>query len=170
MSMLSKSEQHAVTTYNLSSVGKALPSWLSAKRSNAKTEKKRTKADTKDGDRLELIQDLFFPTSCARVKVSPDGETLLATGSYPPQLRAYELRELSLKYSHHFTAEVVQFQATARPQIRCSARIEKALTRAARLARLHARCSGVRRNARAALSDQCRRALCDMGAGCLLPA
>ena len=34
----------------------------------------------------------------------------MATGGYPPQVRAYELRELSLKFSRHFEAEVVQFQ------------------------------------------------------------
>lgn len=42
--------------------------------------------------------------------MSADGETLMATGTYPPQVRAYELRELSLKFSRHFTADVVQFQ------------------------------------------------------------
>ena len=34
----------------------------------------------------------------------------MATGNYPPQVRAYELRELSLKFSRHFTADVIQFQ------------------------------------------------------------
>ena len=54
--------------------------------------------------RLEVIQELWFPTSCGRVKFSADGESMIATGCYPPQSRLYELRELSLKFSHHFVA------------------------------------------------------------------
>ena len=55
-------------------------------------------------NRLEVIQELWFPTSCGRVKFSADGESMIATGCYPPQSRLYELRELSLKFSHHFVA------------------------------------------------------------------
>ena len=60
--------------------------------------------------RLEVIQELWFPTSCGRVKFSADSESMIATGCYPPQSRVYELRELSLKFSHHFVADIVQFQ------------------------------------------------------------
>ena len=49
-----------------------------------------------------MIQELWFPTSCGRVKFSADGESMIATGCYPPQSRLYELRDLSLKFSHHF--------------------------------------------------------------------
>ena len=68
------------------------------------------KEATDGGDRIEVIQDLFFPTTCGRVKVSRDGSMLMATGGYPPQVRAYELRELSMKFSRHFETDVVQFQ------------------------------------------------------------
>ena len=101
-------ELGGVKCYNLSSVGKALPAWV-AKKTALKAKKKRKKADDPD-EKLEVIQDLFFPTSCGRVKVSRDGDTLMATGNYPPQVRAYELRELSLKFSRHFETDVVQFQ------------------------------------------------------------
>ena len=98
-------ESAGVKTYSLSSVGKALPAWVGSKRKAAQAKKSKEK----DGE-VEVIQDLFFPTACARVKVSSDGEHLFATGGYPPQLRAYELRELSLRFSRHFVADVVQFQ------------------------------------------------------------
>ena len=52
-----------------------------------------------------MIQELWFPTSCGRIKFSADGESMIATGCYPPQSRLYELRELSLKFSHHFVAD-----------------------------------------------------------------
>lgn len=103
-------ELGGVKTYNLSSVGKALPAWV-AKKTNLRARKKRRKAgDNADDEKIEVIQELFFPTACGRVKVSRDGETLMATGNYPPQVRAYELRELSLKFSRHFETDVVQFQ------------------------------------------------------------
>ena len=95
-----------VKTYNLSSVGKALPAWVGAKKAAQISKKRKKESD----DRLEVIQELYFPTASGRVKVSADGETMMATGTYPPQVRAYELRELSLKFSRHFTADVVQFQ------------------------------------------------------------
>ena len=103
---LPSQELNSVKTYNLSSVGKALPSWLSAKKTATITKKRKKDAD----DRLEVIQELYFPTASGRVKVSADGESLFATGCYPPQVRCYELRELSLKFSRHFEADVVQFQ------------------------------------------------------------
>ena len=95
---------NAVKVYNLSSVGKALPAWLSAGRRKALVQKRD------ENERLEVIQELWFPTACGRVKFSADGDSFIATGCYPPQVRVYELRELSLKFSHHFVADVVQFQ------------------------------------------------------------
>ena len=104
------SELNGVKVYNLASVGKALPAWVSAKKKLVQKAKRRKWNDPTSSERLEVIQDLFFPTSSGRVKVSRDGGTLMVTGGYPPQVRAYELRELSLKFSRHFEAEVVQFQ------------------------------------------------------------
>ena len=151
---------NSVKVYNLSSVGKALPAWLSAGKRKALVQKKednerrsslsklavvapplatRRSSDhrlwlwalfrrsahaqpsalltagkprpvhcrhfpPRSDSRLEVIQELWFPTSCGRVKFSADGESMIATGCYPPQSRLYELRELSLKFSHHFVA------------------------------------------------------------------
>ena len=105
-------ELGGVKVYNLSSVGKKLPAWVMSKKKSlvALAKKRRRKEATDGGDRIEVIQDLFFPTTCGRVKVSRDGSMLMATGGYPPQVRAYELRELSMKFSRHFETDVVQFQ------------------------------------------------------------
>uniref|UniRef100_A0A7S3F079 Nucleolar protein 10 n=1 Tax=Haptolina ericina TaxID=156174 RepID=A0A7S3F079_9EUKA len=43
----------------------------------------------------------------------------MATGCYPPQVRCYELRELSLKFSRHFEADVVQFQILSADWKKC---------------------------------------------------
>ena len=58
-----------VKTYNLSSVGKALPAWIGAKKKAQLTKKRKKDSD----DRLEVIQELYFPTASGRVKVSADG-------------------------------------------------------------------------------------------------
>ena len=104
--------------YNLASVGKALPAWVTAKKKLVEKAKRR-KWTERQTERIEVLQDLFFPTSSGRVKVSRDGGTLMATGGYPPQCRAYELRELSLKFSRHFESEVVQFQLLSSDWKKC---------------------------------------------------
>ncbi|EOD16857.1 hypothetical protein EMIHUDRAFT_210455 [Emiliania huxleyi CCMP1516] len=107
---LTKTELNSVPIYNLSSVGKALPLWVHDKKSRAGKARAKLRPADAAGEHVEVIQDLFFPTMCGKAKLSSDGETLLTTGGYPPQLRAFELRELSLKFERHFNAEVVDFQ------------------------------------------------------------
>jgi hypothetical protein len=56
------------------------------------------------------VQDLQFDTASTRLKATPDGQYLIASGIYPPQVRVYELSELSLKFERHLTSEIVNFQ------------------------------------------------------------
>jgi ribosome biogenesis protein ENP2 len=49
--------------------------------------------------------------ACQRVKTSRDGRFLFATGTYPPQIKVYELSQLSMKFERHLDAQIVQFQA-----------------------------------------------------------
>ncbi|XP_024523152.1 nucleolar protein 10 [Selaginella moellendorffii] len=73
----------------------------------------RRKSRRKDEEflrRVELIQDLKFSAAATRMKVTPDQECIIASGVYPPQVRVYELREMSLKFDRHFTSEIVDFQ------------------------------------------------------------
>ena len=60
--------------------------------------------------RIELVQDLAFPSSCARLKLTPDGQHLIGTGVHPPQMRVFDLTQLSLKFDRHYQAEAVDFQ------------------------------------------------------------
>ena len=78
------SAMNSVKVYNLSSVGKALPSWVSAgKRKNITRQRE-------EDERLEVIQELWFPTACGRVKSFPlelaAGRPSLARRSGPPSL------------------------------------------------------------------------------------
>jgi ribosome biogenesis protein ENP2 len=59
---------------------------------------------------VELVQDLEFPAACHRMKATPDGQYLFATGIHAPRLRVYELSQLSMKFERHFDAEIVDFQ------------------------------------------------------------
>ena len=59
---------------------------------------------------VELIQDLEFPAACHRMKATPDGQFLFATGIHAPRLRVYELGQLSMKFERHFDSEIIDFQ------------------------------------------------------------
>lgn len=75
---------HHVTpqVYNISS-SKAVPQWISdaKKKSIRKSEEFRR--------RLELLQDFRFPAACQRIKVSPDGQYVFASGYHPPQVSTH---------------------------------------------------------------------------------
>ncbi|KAL6058790.1 Nucleolar protein 10 [Balamuthia mandrillaris] len=92
-----------VKIYNVSS-GKSLPEWLSEKK------KRALRYDPAFRTRLELLQDAAFPIASQRVKLTPDGRFLVATGIYKPQVKVFELAELSMKFERHLDSEIVQFQ------------------------------------------------------------
>ncbi|BBN17361.1 ribosome biogenesis protein ENP2 [Marchantia polymorpha subsp. ruderalis] len=60
--------------------------------------------------RIELLQDLQFDTASTRIKATRDGQYLVASGIYPPQVKVYELKEMSLKFERHLNSEIVDFQ------------------------------------------------------------
>ncbi|GMH41351.1 hypothetical protein BSKO_09261 [Bryopsis sp. KO-2023] len=98
-------EPGGVKVYNVSG-GKSLPDWVKDRKSRRKYEKDNEGYKT----RLELIQDFNFPTSCRRLKVTEDQQHIVSSGTYPPQTKVFEVANLSLKFSRHFEADVVEFQ------------------------------------------------------------
>jgi len=94
---------YGIKIYNVS-IGKSFPQWLSEKK------KKSLRYDEEYRRRMELLQDFDFPTASNRIKCSPDGEFLIATGTYPPQVKVFELSQLSMKFERHLDCEVAQFQ------------------------------------------------------------
>lgn len=95
---------NGVKMYSLTGQQRSLATWLNPK-------KKRALRKDKDYlQRVELIQDLRFETATTRIKATPDGEFLIASGIYPPQVKVYELRELSLKFERHLDSEIIDFQ------------------------------------------------------------
>ncbi|MPC26261.1 Nucleolar protein 10 [Portunus trituberculatus] len=50
-----------------------------------------------------------MPDVSGCVRVSPDGRYILATGTYKPRVKCYEVAALSLKFERCFDSEVIQF-------------------------------------------------------------
>lgn len=69
----------------------------------------RRKLELQDRN-TDLIQDFAFPTVSQRIKVSPDGQFIFASGTYPPQIHVYDTEDLSLKFKRHVNTEIVDFQ------------------------------------------------------------
>ncbi|KAF5336415.1 hypothetical protein D9611_006518 [Ephemerocybe angulata] len=97
-----------VYTVNGATAGSSssLPDWLTRKRAAGKG--KRATKEHYEGS-IELLQGFEFPEASNRVKTTRDGRHVLATGTYKPQLRVWDLDQLSLKFERHSDAENVDF-------------------------------------------------------------
>ncbi|KAJ4958993.1 hypothetical protein NE237_026104 [Protea cynaroides] len=102
-SNLKCSSINGVKMYSVSGQ-RSVATWLPPKKSKA------LRKDKNHLQRVDLIQDLRFETATTKIQVSPDGEYLIASGIYPPQVKVYELRELSLKFERHLVSEIIDFQ------------------------------------------------------------
>uniref|UniRef100_A0A1E1XDF1 Putative nucleolar protein n=1 Tax=Amblyomma aureolatum TaxID=187763 RepID=A0A1E1XDF1_9ACAR len=98
------SSTNDVKIYNLSG-GRSLPEWLSDR-------KKRmlAKKHSEIRHRIELIQDFAMPTVSTGVKMSRDGQYVMATGTYKPRIRCFEVSQLSMKFERCFDSDVVAFE------------------------------------------------------------
>ncbi|XP_014253484.1 nucleolar protein 10 [Cimex lectularius] len=93
-----------IKIYNLSS-GKSLPEWLSDRKKRALVKK-----DVDIRKRIELLQDFTMPDLSNTVKVSKDGQYIIATGIYKPRVRCFEVHNLSMKFERCMDAEIVTFE------------------------------------------------------------
>lgn len=74
------------------------------------TDQKRRKLLNKNVDlrkRIELIQDFDMPDSCQTIRMSPDNQFIIATGTYKPRVKCFEVSNLSTKFERCFDSEVV---------------------------------------------------------------
>ncbi|KAF8970211.1 NUC153 and WD40 repeat-containing nucleolar rRNA processing-related protein [Flammula alnicola] len=99
-----------VYTVNGAAAGSSssLPDWLTRKRAAVGKGKKRVVKEHLEGS-IELIQGFEFPEASNRVKTTRDGHHVIATGTYKPQMRVWDLDQLSLKFERHSDAENVDF-------------------------------------------------------------
>ncbi|CAD1472939.1 unnamed protein product, partial [Heterotrigona itama] len=59
--------------------------------------------------RIELIQDFDMPGISSSIKVTNDGQYILATGIYKPRVKCFDVKNLSLKFERCFDSEVAAF-------------------------------------------------------------
>jgi ribosome biogenesis protein ENP2 len=84
----------AVPVYTVagSETSRNLPDWL-----NPRKQKKNSEYD----NRVELLQDFEFEEASQCVRVSEDGEWVMSTGTYKPQIHTHYLPNLSLSWARH---------------------------------------------------------------------
>lgn len=67
-----------------------------------------------------LDQDFDFPEASNKIKTTRDGHYVMATGTYKPRMKVYDLEELSLKTERVTDAENVDFCVSGATAIVCS--------------------------------------------------
>lgn len=98
------SDVNDVKVYNLSA-GKSVPEWLTDRRKRSQLMKK---VDSRR--QIELIQDFDMPGVSTSIRMSPDNQFILATGTYKPRVKCYEVQNLSIKFERCFDSEVTTFE------------------------------------------------------------
>lgn len=82
-----------VYTVSGSSNSRSLPDWLSAK--------EKRKRDPEYANRVELLQDFEFEEASQCVRISEDGEWVVSTGTYKPQIHTHYLPNLAMSFARH---------------------------------------------------------------------
>lgn len=95
---LTNSSEVPVYTISGASTARPLPDWLARKR------KRSLKNDPEYANRVELLQDFEFEEASTCVRVSEDGEWVMSTGTYKPQIHTHYLQHLSLSFARHTTS------------------------------------------------------------------
>lgn len=75
------------------------------------TDEKRRKVLKQNVDlrkRIELIQDFEMPDECGTIQMSPDQQFIIATGTYKPRVKCFEVNNLSIKFERCFDSEIVR--------------------------------------------------------------
>jgi ribosome biogenesis protein ENP2 len=102
---------HSVKVYTVNGAAagtaSSLQDWLVRKRA-AKAKGKRVAREHVEGA-VELIQHFEFPEASNCIKSTRDGHHVIATGTYKPQMRVYDLDQLALKFERHSDVENVDF-------------------------------------------------------------
>lgn len=85
-----------VPVYTISgSEARPLPEWLIRKR------KRSLKNDPEFANRVDLLQDFEFEEASQCVRVSEDGDWVMSTGTYKPQIHVHYTPHLSLSFARH---------------------------------------------------------------------
>ncbi|GAA5846953.1 hypothetical protein JCM5353_002543 [Sporobolomyces roseus] len=93
------------------STGKNAAAWLEAKveEKGKRRRKQGGQGGTGGEGEIRLIQDFEFPEASNKLKTTRDGKYLLATGTYKPRMKVFDLEELSLKSERVTDSENIDF-------------------------------------------------------------
>lgn len=78
------------------------------KKRNQLFKKEKIRSLRKNYSKADL--DFSFPSSCHKIKESPDSSCLISFGNYPPQIRCFDLENLSLKFKRNLDSCVSDFK------------------------------------------------------------
>lgn len=84
-----------VYTISGASTARPLPDWLARRR------KRSLKNDAEYQNRVELLQDFEFEEASNCIRISEDGEWVMSTGTYKPQMHVHNLPQLGLSFARH---------------------------------------------------------------------
>jgi len=98
------SELNGIKIYDLSA-GKSEPECVE----EAKKRKCKLKEIEEYSTRIDLIQDLDYPISCQRLRMTSDNRYLVTAGVYPPRVKIFETADLSMKCERGIDSEVINF-------------------------------------------------------------
>ncbi|KAJ4298939.1 Small ribosomal subunit biogenesis [Kalmusia sp. IMI 367209] len=99
------SNDSAVPVYTISGAeARPLPDWLVRRR------KRSLKQDPAFANRVELLQDFEFSEASQVVRCSEDGEWVMSTGTYKPQIHVHNLSQLALSFERHTSSLNQTFQ------------------------------------------------------------
>lgn len=94
-----------VSVYTISGAeARPLPDWLVRRR------KRSLKNDPNFQHRVELLQDFEFEESSRCIRVSEDGDWIMSTGEYKPQIHVHYTAHLSLSFARHTKSLNTTFQ------------------------------------------------------------
>lgn len=98
--------------------GSSLPDLLRRHGSSNKRQKRKS-VISRDEElaRIQLIQDFEFPEASNVIRSTRDGQNIVATGMYKPQMRVWECEQLSLKFERHTDAENIDFIVSRRASV-----------------------------------------------------
>lgn len=95
---LSNQSEVPVYTISGSNTARPLPEWLARRR------KRSLKNDPEYANRVELLQDFEFEEASQCIRISEDGDWVMSTGTYKPQMHTHYLPQLSLSWARHTDA------------------------------------------------------------------
>lgn len=91
--------------------GHTQPDWLGSTLTRAHRDKakKKRKPIAPGTEGKSLIQDFDFPEASNKIKSTSDGRYMIATGTYKPRMKVFDLDELAMKFDRVTDSENIDF-------------------------------------------------------------